>query len=199
MTTGEGGMFVTRHRAWANSVERLKAFGVDRSNTKKNMAGTYDVVALGLNYRMSELQAALGRQQLRNLNENLKRRHTNFTKLKSYLAGIEDNRVVDATDEFATSSHYCLSVCLDGKLRGHRDEVIIKLRQAGVGTSVYYPNPVPRMTYYRNKYGYEEESYPNAIAISDFSIALPVGPHVTQDDIEYIANSLQQATKGVKI
>jgi dTDP-4-amino-4,6-dideoxygalactose transaminase len=54
------------------------------------------------------------------------------------------------------------------------------------------------MTYYRNKYGYQAESYHNAIFVSDRSIALPVGPHIEPDDIEYMADSLKQAIREVK-
>ena len=198
ITTAEGGMFVTRHKEVAESITKLRAFGVDRSHTERTIPGMYDVVMLGLNYRMSELQAALGRQQLENISENLERRRSNFMQLKSFLSVLDNIRVIDATNRLSVSSHYCLSVVLDGKLRGHRDEVITKLNQAGVGTSVYYPHPVPRMTYYRNKYGYKAEAYLNAITISDCSIALPVGPHIREDDINYIAKSLKQAIKEVK-
>jgi dTDP-4-amino-4,6-dideoxygalactose transaminase len=210
ITTGEGGMFVTRHRHVAEVVARLRAFGVDRSHTERTLPGMYDVVAPGLNYRMSELQAALGRQQLARIGENLERRRANFTRLKSRLAAVDNVRVLDVPaggvplpsaeagnaagrPPASASSHYCLSVVLTGSLQGHRDQVVARLKQAGIGTSVYYPQPVPRMTYYKNKYGFQAEAYANATAISDQSVALPVGPHLTPADMEYIAESFQQA------
>jgi dTDP-4-amino-4,6-dideoxygalactose transaminase len=78
---------------------------------------------------------------------------------------------------------------LTGPLTARRNEFIHRLNQVGVGTSVYYPQPVPRMTYYRNKYGYDASQYPNAVAISDHSVALPVGPHLTADDVAYIGQT----------
>ena len=70
-----------------------------------------------------------------------------------------------------------------------------KLNARGVGTSVYYPHPVPRMSFYREKYGWKDGSYPNATRISDCSIALSVGPHLSEDDMRYTAQSLADTLK----
>ena len=184
LTTAEGGMFVTRHRDVAERVARLRAFGVDRSHGERARPGMYDVPTLGLNYRMSEMSAALGRAQLRRLPMNLTRRRANFVRLRDALAAHPGVRVLDARGPAAVNSHYCLSVVLDGE--GRRDTVAAGLRAAGIGTSVYYPQPVPRMRYYRERYGYDPERFPGATAISDGSIALPVGPHLVGEDITWI-------------
>ena len=196
MTTAEGGMFVSRHKSVAESVAKLRAFGVDRSYAERTIPGMYDVITLGFNYRMSDLQAALGRQQLKKIPEILERRSNNFAQLKALLSGIDHLSILDTTDANLVNSHYCLTVILQGELKQHRNAVIASLKQAGVGTSIYYPQPVPRMTYYKNKYGYQAAVYPNATTISDCSIALPVGPHITSSDVEYIAESFKQAIKG---
>jgi len=195
MTTAEGGMFVSRHEEITQSVAKLRAFGVDRSHAERNTPGKYDVVMLGLNYRMSELQAALGRQQLANIPENLARRQDNFAQLKGLISQSDGLRVIDSDGNGSASSHYCLSVLLEGSRRGCRDEMISKLNQAGVGTSIYYPQPVPRLTYYEEKYGYDPQLYPNAVSISDCSIALPVGPHITHEDIGYIGEVVSNTLK----
>ncbi len=70
------------------------------------------------------------------------------------------------------------------------------LGEAGVGTSLYYPQPVPRMQYYREKYGYDAAAYPNAEAISDGSIALPVGPHLEDGDAAYIGAATRRAIEA---
>jgi dTDP-4-amino-4,6-dideoxygalactose transaminase len=197
ITAGEGGMVVTRSPEVAEKISRLRAFGVDRSHGERTRPGQYDVVTLGLNYRMSELQAALGRSQLRRAPEILAARRVNFTRLKSLLTPVQDVAVLDVTDAHSLHSHYCLSVLLKGQLAEQRDALADALKQAGIGTSVYYPQPVPRMTYYRRKYGYCAEAYPHAEAISDQSIALPVGPHLIPEDIDYIATCFQQAAKEI--
>lgn len=195
ITAGEGGMIVTRDPDVARRINLLRAFGVDRSHGERTCPGQYDVVALGLNYRMSELQAALGCSQLRRVHDMLAQRRANFFTLKSLLDTVEEVRVLDAQETDSVNSHYCLSVVLTGKLAKKRDALAEKLKQGGVGTSVYYPQPVPRMSYYRQKYGYRPELFPHAEAISNQSIAFPVGPHLTPEDIEYMAARFQRSAK----
>jgi perosamine synthetase len=89
------------------------------------------------------------------------------------------------------NSHYCLSAVLDAQLGERRADIVAGLTAGGIGTSLYYPQPVPRMGYYREKYGYEASAYPNATAISDRSIALPVGPHLADGDAAFIAGVLR--------
>jgi dTDP-4-amino-4,6-dideoxygalactose transaminase len=190
ITTAEGGMFVTRHADVAQRVARLRAFGVDRSHGERSVPGMYDVPSLGLNYRMSELQAALGRTQLRRMDTNLAMREGHFRALQRALASRRDVRVIDADDRRATNSFYCLTAVFEGALGARRHEIVARLNAAGVGTSVYYPQPVPRMTYYRKKYGYEPERFIRAAEISDQSVALPVGPHLSDADVQYVATTL---------
>lgn len=193
ITTAEGGMFVSRHADVAATVARLRAHGVDRSHAERSVPGMYDVPSIGLNYRMSELQAALGRSQLRRIDEILARRRDNFARLQELLAADDRLHVLDGPG----NSHYCLSVVLHGEAGTRRDDVLRAIGEAGIGASVYYPKPVPRMTYYRQKYGYESGRYPGAEAISDRGIALPVGPHLENGDVEVIASALLAAVREV--
>ena len=192
LTCGEGGMFATRHEDVAVAVNKLRAFGVDRKHEERSVPGMYDVPQLGLNYRMSEIQAALGRSQLTRIDEILLRRSENFAALKQGLSLLPNIRVLDSTCRKAINSHYSLTLVLENELKSYRNEVIGQLKEAGIGTSIYYPQPTPRMTYYRNKYGYDSDRYPIAIEISDHSIALPVGPHIEPDDIQYILDQTSE-------
>jgi perosamine synthetase len=199
ITTGEGGMFITRHPEVGKSVAKLRAFGVDRGYSERTIPGIYDVPMLGFNYRMSEMQAALGRVQLGRVQEILARRRANFGALKRGLSGTPGLTVLDSQLTEAQSSHYCLSLVLEGVDRDQRDAVVTSLNAAGIGTSIYYPHPVPRLAYYRGKYGYEAGRYGQAARISDQSIALPVGPHITEADVEFILESVHQALRGTII
>ena len=67
-----------------------------------------------------------------------------------------------------------------------RNKLIQKLKEYSIGCSVYYPQPVPRMKYYNDKYNINPNEYKNASIISDYSIALPVGPHLDEDDMDVI-------------
>ena len=189
ITTAEGGMLITKHGDVAESINKLRAFGVDRSHSERSAPGRYEVPAVGLNYRLSEPAAALGRAQLSRIDENLARRRANFESLRGAIDGLDGARVLDGEG----NSHYCLTMLLEGPLAESRDRLQGLLSEAGVGTSLYYPAPVPRMTYYQSKYGYDAARYPGAEAISDRSIALPVGPHLEAGDVDYVGATLREA------
>ncbi len=72
------------------------------------------------------------------------------------------------------------------------------LGKRGVGCSVYYPRPIPHMTYYRKKYGYNLDAFPVSARISRTSVALPIGPHVEPDDVTYIAAQVKAAVAAVR-
>ena len=112
------------------------------------------------------------------------------------ISELTDVYVLDSTIDQAQNSYYCLTVILEGMLGNRRAEVIRGLNERGIGTSIYYPHPVPRLTYYREKYGYCAEKYPNAIAISDQSIALPVGPHLGLNDMDNIGRVFKKVIEG---
>jgi dTDP-4-amino-4,6-dideoxygalactose transaminase len=198
MTTAEGGMFLTRHADLAARIGTKRAFGVDRVVGERKTPGVYDVVCLGYNYRMNELGAALGVEQLKRIDGFLSQRRENYLALAALLAGVDELRVLDSAGrgDFQ-SSFYCLSVVLSEKLRERRVAIVEELKAMGVGTSVYYPRPVPHMAYYRKKYGFREDSYPKAAAISYGSIALPVGPHLDGEDMHFIATALKHALRKV--
>ncbi len=195
MTTAEGGMLITKDLDLAERIRRKRAFGVDRTVAERVTPGLYDVTMLGYNYRMNELQAALGIEQLKRMDGFLERRQANYSALADKLRNLQGITLFAEPDAGSKSSRYCLSVLLDEDFRGKRSEIINKLRQKGVGTSIYYPHPVPTMRYYAEKYGFTTGDFPVAELISNSSIALPVGPHLNEEDMEYIAKALEEALR----
>lgn len=199
MTTAEGGMIITRDENLAKKLRLVRAFGVDRSHNERKVPGVYDVVTLGFNYRMSEIHAALGIVQTARLPEFLKARERNFVTLEDALKKVPGISVLQTgSTADKASSHYCLSVLLDGDLAPRRPEIMQAMTAQGIGTSVYYPHPVPRLTYYRELLGLDVGLFPNAARISDASIALPVGPHLTEKDMLLIAQALNKSIEEIR-
>jgi dTDP-4-amino-4,6-dideoxygalactose transaminase len=198
MTTAEGGMVLTRDPELASAVGLKRAFGVDRNPQERKEPGIYDVVELGFNYRMSEIAAGIGLEQLKRLPGFLEKREENYRILAAALAELEELEFLWAGDVDFVSSRYCLSVILKQPHGHRRPGIVASLKEQGVGSSVYYPRPVPHMSYYRAKYGYPETSFPEAARISNRSIALPVGPHLEGEDMLYIAAAMKTALKGGK-
>ena len=85
LTTAEGGMIILRDKKLAENLKLLKAFGVDRTHGERKVPGFYDTVALGFNYRMSEIHAAIGLVQIDKLPSFLKKRKNNFEALEANL------------------------------------------------------------------------------------------------------------------
>lgn len=197
MTTAEGGMLMTRHADWARLIERKRAFGVDRHVGERKIPGIYDVTMLGFNYRMNEIQAAIGIEQIKRLDGFLAARESNYAALRRGLLDIDGVSVFDEPEAGDVASRYCLSALLSDDLAPHRLDIVTALNQSGVGTSIYYPRPVPHFSYYRDKYGYAEASFPVAARISNHSIALPVGPHLGIEDMNYIVAAFKRAVSGV--
>ena len=88
ITTGDGGMFVSRHKDFAERVAKARAFGVDRSFAERSIPGMYDVPTLGINYRMSDINSSIGRKQLGRVDIILERRNSNFKALKNGLSSL---------------------------------------------------------------------------------------------------------------
>ena len=193
MTTLEGGMVTTNDDDVAARLRSLRAFGYDRSFGERKIPGIYDVVALGNNFRMSEVQAAVGLGQLGQLDAFMAARHRNTRILLdgiSELTGVVTFPIVHGK---ATSGYYCVNIVFtDTKL--DRNRMIEKLNAAGIGTSVHYPIAVPLARYYRDKYNYKPGDFPVAEWISAQAISLPVGPHVSADDAHYIAETVRKLT-----
>ena len=105
--------------------------------------------------------------------------------------------MLDTADPRMVNSHYCLIATLEGASADVRNDVVARINAAGVGTSIYYPQPVPRMAYYRGKYGYDSSRFPGAEAVSDASLALPVGPHLESDDIQAVAAAVVSVVREV--
>lgn len=193
LTTAEGGMVILNDNELAKKLKLAKAFGVNRNYSERKIPGMYDAEILGLNYRMSEISAAIGIEQLKKIPNFLKQRKKNFNQLIQSIKNIPYINIIPQPDnDYYKSSYYCLGIILDKKIAIKRALIMHELEKKGVGSSIYYPHPVPRISYYRKKYGYDENLFIKASMISDQIIALPVGPHLSSSDMDYIYNSIKE-------
>jgi perosamine synthetase len=201
ITTGEGGMVITTRADVADQVSKQRAFGIDKSVlADRRHTAAYEIEHVGLNYRMGEIGAAIGVKQLERLPGFLEARERTFVALRGRLGEIEGLTVLETGhDGDRRSSHYCLTAVLDEPLAARREEIIAGLKDRGVGTSVYYPKALPDTRYYRATYGYPERSCPVATQISTCSIALPVGPHVEEGDVETMVDAVRNVVEEMSI
>ena len=193
ITTGEGGMAITNRADLADRMSKQRAFGIDKSVlSDRRHTSAYEIEYVGLNYRLAEASAAMGVVQLGRLPEFLEHRKRTFRSLRDGLATIPGLRVIESdSDGPLEASHYCLVAMLDDRLATRRTEIIEALKGRGIGTSVYYPKALPDTQFYAQKYGYSRGACPNATAISNKSLAFPVAPHVTDDDVARIVGTVR--------
>ena len=193
MTTAEGGAIILNNSELASSLKLTKAFGIDRSHSERRTPGIYDSLVLGFNYRMSEIHAAIGIPQIDKLPSFIEKRRRNFKRLEAGISGIDGIRVLPQLENDTTKcAFYCLGMLLESKNDTQREDIMSKLSGAEIGTSIYYPSPVPRLSYYKEKYGYESVKYKNAEYISDNIIALPIGPHLDDGDVDYMIDNIKK-------
>ncbi len=195
ITSAEGGMVITNNKNLANKIRLQKAFGINQAYNERKIPGMYDAVHLGFNYRMSELHASIGIEQLKKISFFLKKRFENYQEISKQLDQVDMLNVLSTTNNRLMSSHYCLCVLLNKSIAKHRSKIMTSLAKKGIGSSIYYPHPVPRMSYYNNKYRFSQRKFVNASRISDCSIALPVGPHLNKKDMRIIAKNLIKTIK----
>jgi perosamine synthetase len=192
ITTGEGGMLTTNDPAVAARASKQRAFGIDRGIDQRAVPGFYDVTVLGHNYRMSEIQAVLGLAQLAKLPEMAERRSRNMVTLRQALSALDAVTLFRQPAAHETCGNYCLSMQLKPDGGYDRDTVALALKSRAVGTSIYYATPVPLMTFYREKYGYQAGDFPHAESVAAQTISLPVGAHLGDDDAQRIGQIISE-------
>lgn len=190
MTTAEGGMIILKNKKYSKKIRLARAFGVDRNYSQRKISGIYNCNSLGFNYRMSEIHAAIGIQQIKKIRKFIKIRKKIFQTMFNAFKKNNFFYVLHSKDKNKNTSYYCLTILFKESFGKYRNLIIRKLTKIGIGCSVYYPHPVPKMNYYKNKYGYKSSSYVNAEKISYNSIALPVGPHLSLNNVNFIIKNI---------
>ena len=178
-------MVITTRDDIADRVSKQRAFGIDRSVlADRRHTGAYDIELPGLNYRLGEVGAAMGVEQMRRLPDFLKAR---AAQLRPPLRGPGRDRGARAAATRTTTaplhaSHYCLVGMLREPLAGRREELIEALKAEGIGTSVYYPKSLPDTSLLRAaSTGTHRARSPRPTRISTARSRFPCGPHVTDE------------------
>ncbi|MDC1077867.1 DegT/DnrJ/EryC1/StrS aminotransferase family protein [Candidatus Pelagibacter sp.] len=182
ITTGEGGIMITNDKKFYEKVKTLKAFGIDKDINNRKKQGDYDVKKLGFNYRMTDFQAALGFKQLSSYKKNLKRRHE---IAKRYVKNFSESDQIKHMPFSKNCSYFIFQIFCE-----KRDLLLKYLKEKGIGVSVHYSNPLPKMTYYKEKYKLNIKSYSNADKYGKTNISLPMYPLLKNSDIDIICKTI---------
>jgi len=182
ITTGEGGAISTQDSDLATRLRELRNHGIRPS------ADGPDFVAAGLNYRLTEFQAALGFHQLPEFEAGIERRIQQARMYREHLAGIPGLETpADIPGRRAVYQTY--HVILPQHVQ--RRDVIAALRQRGIESNLG-AQALNCLSFFRRHYGYTPESCPVATRAFHYGLALPIGPHCTDDDIVMVAEALRR-------
>lgn len=200
ITTAEGGMALTNSAELASKMALLRSHGITRDPAQMSQAPDgpwyYEQVALGFNYRMTELQAALGISQLERLDEYVARRHQLAARYETLLAGLALTTPWQHPDGYSGLHLYVIRLQLDKVDVSHRD-VFEALRAQGIGVNLHYI-PVHTQPYYR-QFGFEKGNFPEAERYYNEAISLPMFQTMTHEQQQAVVSALTVALqRGVK-
>jgi UDP-4-amino-4,6-dideoxy-N-acetyl-beta-L-altrosamine transaminase len=208
ITSGEGGAVVTNDGDLARRLRMLRSHGIEHDASR--FVGSdgreggelkpwfYEQQQLGFNYRMTDIQAALGLSQLNRLEQFLERRRAIASRYDEAFACLPNVRLPQsAREQRDRSGHHLYIVLFDfAALRTTRTVFMSKLREQGIGTQVHYI-PVYRQPYYVKRYGFDPAAFPESEAYYARCLSLPFYPGLTDEDVEHVIGAVTRiVTKG---
>ena len=192
VTTAEGGVAVTNEEELADRMALFRSHGITRDASKMTHESDgpwyYQQIELGFNYRMTELQAALGLSQIGRLDKYVSRRHEIAVCYADLLADLPVTLPWQHPDGYSAYHLYVVRLQLNRITRPHR-EVFEAMRARGIGVNLHYI-PIHTQPFYRNL-GFRSESYPEANAYYSEAISLPMFPMLEVDEIDRVADALR--------
>lgn len=194
ITTAEGGVATTNDPALAAQMELLRSHGITRDAAQMTKAPDgpwyYEQVDLGFNYRMTELQAALGLSQMERLDEYVAVRHKLARRYDELLGDLPLVLPWQHPDSYSGMHLYVVRLKLDEIECSHK-QVFQSLRDDGIGVNLHYI-PVHTQPYY-SRMGFEVEDFPEALAYYRSAISLPLFPTMTQQQQDKVVVALRRA------
>lgn len=189
ITTGEGGIIVTNDEEYFERLQLFRSHGITKNNLVNESHGDwyYEMQELGFNYRITDIQCALGVSQLKKLDSFVKSRRR---IAKIYDEIFSENPYFDVTieKENRESAYHLYPILLKEKFTSHKKEIFSRLRQEGLGVQIHYI-PVYKQPYYQ-KLGFNMELCPVCEEFYKREMSIPMYPSLEDEDIEFVKNTL---------
>lgn len=193
VTTAEGGMAVTNDPKLAEQLNLLRSHGItrDESLMTKPADGPwyYQQIELGYNYRMTDMQAALGVSQMQRLNEYVTKRHELAKRYNEMLKDLTITLPWQSEDSYSGLHLYVIRLQLDKISKTHL-EVFNGMREAGILVNLHYI-PVHLQPYYQ-EIGFKEGQFPKAEEYYKEAISLPMFPTMTEEQQNQVVSTLKE-------
>ncbi len=189
MSTGEGGMLITNNNELAEKAKLLRSHGMTSMsyNRAKGHSTTYDVVALGYNYRMDDIRASLGIVQLQKLKGDLAKRSEVRKLYESNLKDVKNIEIPFLEHKYF-SSNYIFPIIISESCKRSREEIRNLLHESGIQTSIHYP-PVHLFEIYYNP---KNTDLKKTESIYKRLITLPMFGELSEKDVKFISEIIQK-------
>lgn len=191
MTTGEGGMAMTNDNELADKMELLRSHGITK-DTQKMVGKTdggwyYQQIDLGFNYRMTDIQAALGLSQLKRVDESVIRRHIIAKKYDEAFFDTNITPQYPSPDSYSAYHLYAIQLEVGMTPETHSN-IFDSMRDAGIGVNLHYI-PVHTQPYFKAQ-GFNEGGFPNAEQYYKRALTLPLFPTLSDENRDTITNTV---------
>ena len=194
ITTGEGGMITTNDDVLGKKLQILRNHGASISEEQRHHgAKPYilpDFNVLGYNYRMTDLQGAIGVVQLKKLDKFIDERAQWATYYKKELASISWLSLPDFSDDYKHGWQSFVLIIDEEKAPCSRNEIMERLQEKGISTRPG-THAVHMLGFYKEKYNIQPEDYPGAQIANDKSISIPLHNKMVKEDFEYIVHAIK--------
>lgn len=195
ITTGEGGAITTNDPNLYQKLLLYRSHGItkDSSLLKQNPGPWYyEMHELGFNYRMTDIQAALGISQLKKVDRFCKRRREIVSLYNTAFKTLSPIIQIPFEKDGVHSCFHLYVVQIDfEKIKIPRDVFMKRLMEKGVGTQVHYI-PVHTQPWYRTNYGYKNGDFPNAEKYYEKALSLPLYPAMSDDEVNFVIKSVME-------
>ncbi|HOV62749.1 MAG TPA: UDP-4-amino-4,6-dideoxy-N-acetyl-beta-L-altrosamine transaminase [Spirochaetia bacterium] len=192
ITTGEGGAVMTNDEELHERLMLLRAHGITKNPlAMEQVPGPwyYEMQELGFNYRLTDIQAALGLSQIRKLRTFVSRRRDIVEMYNNAFSKLPWVRVHFPPRGTAPAYHLYIMEIDFPTIRKSRSQVMRQLQELGIGTQVHYI-PVHTFPYYKKTYGYYPEQYPKAMKYYQKALSLPLYPRMSNEDVQYVIEAV---------
>jgi len=193
ITTAEGGLATTNSKELAEKMQLFRSHGItrDKSLMTRYSDGDwfYQQVDLGFNYRMTELQAALGISQMQRLDEFVAKRHILQERYELLLSGLPIIGPYQDKDSYSALHLYPIQIGLN-EVNKNREQIFNVLRENGIGVNVHYI-PIHTQPYYF-QFGFSEGDFPNSESYYSRAISIPLFHTMTAEQQDEVLDVLKQ-------
>ena len=193
ITTGEGGMVISKNEKSLERIRQLSLHGLGKDYWKRFKASGFKqhhVSEPGFKYNMTDIQASIGIHQLNKIEKYWRKRRHIWTRYNRELVDLPI-QIPSLPEKNTRHAYHLYTILLDEEMNMKRDEFLSRMLQKKIGLSIHYVS-IPEHIYYQEKFQWQPQDYPNAYKVSQKTVSLPLYPKLSNDDVSFIIKAVKK-------